>query len=421
MNAINIQGSNPLYGEMPVHGSKNAILPILAACILTDEQVIIHNAPKITDIDDMLYIMSDLGVSSSREGRTLYIDCSNISSHKISNEHVGKIRSSVVLLGSVLARFSKGILAHPGGCDIGARPIDMHLSAFRCMGVDVKYSEDCWLCDANRLSGADIHLPFPSVGATENIILAAAMARGTTVIHNAAREPEINALQDFINLMGGNISGAGTSIIQIEGKKQYHSCEYTLIPDRIVAGTYMLATCACGGDVCVKNAVASHNKALIECLSQMGANVTMSGSNEIRIRKTRRLSAQEFTQTKPFPGFATDLQPQLMAVLCTAKGKSIIKENIYESRFKAALSLCELGADIEIKISDSDRYAIINGVDLLSGTQIYGTDLRCNAALIIAGLGALGETVIHNAHFTDRGYENIIECLQGVGAQINAI
>lgn len=423
MDAIHINGGTPLHGELSVCGSKNAILPILAGCILTDEKIVIHNVPRISDIDDMIYIMRDLGIDATIAQHTLTVDCSNINNYKISNEHVGKIRSSVVLLGAVLARFAKAILAHPGGCDIGARPIDMHLNAFRQMGVKINYENNCWVCNAEKLYGADITLPFPSVGATENIILAAATAKGITTIRNAAKEPEINALQDFINLIGGEVYGAGTGTIQVHGKKHYHGCEYTLIPDRIVAGTYMLAVCSSGGDVYIKNVPSEHNTALLTCLCSMGADVKVyHESNSVRIRKTKKLHALDFTQTEPFPGFPTDLQPQLMAALTLAKGKSIIKENIYESRFKAACALCELGADICIKIPDKDdRFAIIKGVDSLYGTQISGTDLRCNAALVIAGLSAQGTTIIKNAHFIQRGYEDIVGNFRSVGADIFAV
>lgn len=418
MEALTINGGMPLYGELDVCGSKNAILPILAACILTNEEVIIHNAPLISDIDDMLCIMNELGVSSSRSNSTLFINSSGMTNYEISDEHVGKIRSSVVLMGAVLAKFGTARLAQPGGCDIGARPIDMHLSALRQMGVTVTYEDQCWNCHAAALSGAHITLPFPSVGATENVILAAAMADGETIIENAAKEPEIKALQDFINLMGGNISGAGTSTISVIGQKKYHACEYTVIPDRIVAGTYMLMTCATGGDVLIRNALPEHNDALISCLSAMGAHVKID-KDCVRVRKTKRLKPIELTQTAPFPGFPTDLQPQLMAVLTLAGGTSVIQENIYENRFKAAYSLCALGADINIKVIDSQTsLAIIRGVDILKGTDIYGTDLRCNAALIIAGLAAHGTTVLHRAHFIQRGYEDISTAIRSVGGDI---
>ena len=420
METLTINGGMPLYGELNVCGSKNAVLPILAACILTDEEVIIHNAPNISDIDDMLYIMNDLGIKSRRENDTLIIDCSSINNYEISDEHVGKIRSSVVLMGAVIAKFGMARLAQPGGCDIGARPIDIHLSALRQMGVNITYEDQCWNCSAPNLSGAHIVLPFPSVGATENVILAAAMAQGETVIKNVAKEPEIEALQNFINLMGGEVCGAGTDVITVIGKKKYHSCEYTVIPDRIVAGTYMLMTCATGGDILINNAVAKHNGALIDCLHAMGAHTDVN-SNSIRVRKARRLKPIEFTQTAPFPGFPTDLQPQLMSVLTLAGGTSVIQENIYENRFKAAYSLCTLGAQINIQVIDSQTsLAVIRGVDILKGAEIYGTDLRCNAALVIAGLAAHGTTKLHRAHFIQRGYEDIVTAIQSVGGDIYA-
>ena len=420
MNVININGGTPLYGEMSVGGSKNAIPPILAACILTDEKVTVTNVPKITDVDDMLYIMRDLGVKATSSDHSLTIDCSNICNYRISNQHVGKIRSSVILLGAVIARFSCAIMAHPGGCDIGARPIDMHLDAFRQMGVDICYENDCWLCNTDGLKGANITLPFPSVGATENIILAAAMANGETLITNAAREPEIVALQDIINLMGGDVQGAGTNTIRIVGKKHYHGCEYTLIPDRIVAGTYMLAVCATGGDVVIKNAVPAHNSLLIDCIKRMGADCHILSDNSVRVMKSKRLCGIDYVNTLPFPGFPTDLQPQLMSVLCLANGRSVIRESIYESRFKAAQSLCSLGADIKVTSNDIDgHYAVINGVNSLKGAEIFGTDLRCNAALVIAGLAAHGNTKINNAHFISRGYEDIVGAFSNVGANIS--
>ncbi len=420
MNTLTIQGGLPLYGELSVSGSKNAVLPILAAAILTNDDVVIHNAPIISDIDDMLCIMKELGIRASRDKNTVTINSSDISSYKISNDHVGRIRSSVVLMGAVLTRFRKSVLAQPGGCDIGARPIDMHLNALRQMGVDIQYENDCWMCNAPKLHGAHIILPFPSVGATENALLAACMAQGETIIENAAKEPEIVALQDFINLMGGSIHGAGTSRIIIEGKSKYHGCEYTVIPDRIVAGTYMLAVCATGGDVIMKNAIASHNRALLECLQTTGVHAEIY-NDFVRVRKTQRLHSINYTETAPFPGFPTDLQPQLMAAMTLANGTSVITENIYENRFKAACSLCALGADIRIQIIDAHKsIAIIKGVEHLTGTVVCGTDLRCNAALIIAGLAAHGTTVINRADFIERGYEDIVTTIQNIGGRITS-
>ena len=419
METLTINGGTPLYGKLNVSGSKNAVLPILAASILTDEEIIIHNAPKISDIDDMLFIMNELGVCSKREDSTLYINASNIENCIISNEHVGKIRSSIILMGSVIAKFGMAKLAQPGGCDIGARPIDIHLSSLRQMGVEIKYEDEHWCCSVQKLTGAKIRLPFPSVGATENIILAAAMADGETIIENAAQEPEIKALEDFINLMGGSISGGGTDTIKIVGKKKYHSAEYTLIPDRIVSGTYMLMACAAGGDIYIDNAVPNDNKALIDCISSMGVHTDIY-PNAIRIRKTQRVKPIKYVETMPFPGFPTDLQPQLMAVLTLANGTSIIQENIYENRFRAAYSLCELGADINIKVSNSAKNsAVIKGVPYLTGASISSTDLRCCAALIIAGLAAHGTTIIHKAHYIKRGYENITEIIQSIGGNIS--
>ncbi len=421
MKTLIINGGVPLYGEFLTSGSKNAILPILAASILTDEEVIIHNVPEISDINDMLCIMRDLGITSHKCGNTLTVNSKGINSCEISDEHVGKIRSSVVLMGAVLARLGMARLAKPGGCDIGKRPIDMHLDALTQMGVSIKYEDQCWCCTAQKLCGAEITLPFPSVGATENVILAAAMANGTTVIKNAAKEPEIKALEDFINLMGGRITGGGTSTITIEGMSHYHTCEYTLIPDRIVAGTYMLMAASAGGDIMVRNAIPRHNGALINTLKQMGVYVKEYDCG-VRILKTKRLKAIENTETDPFPGFATDLQPQLMAVLALADGTSVIRENIYENRFRAAYSLAMLGADISIRVTDNTKNtATIRGVTSLTGTDIYGTDLRCNAALVTAGLSASGTTVLHQAHYIERGYEDIVGAIRNVGGNITAI
>ncbi len=419
MDTLTINGGTPLYGELTVGGSKNAVLPVLAACLLTDEEVIIHNAPMITDIDDMLFIMSDLGVKSRRESNTLIIDSSGLANCEISDSHVGKIRSSVILLGAVLARLKKARLAETGGCDIGSRPIDMHLSAFMKMGISIDYDGDCWCCNAEKITGTEIVLPFPSVGTTENIILAASMASGTTIIENAAREPEIEALQNFINSMGGSISGAGTGTVIIEGKKKYHGTSYSVIPDRIVAGTYMLAAAAAGGDVLVKNAVIRHNNSLNGILEACGIKL-LPDTLGIRVTSTGKYKATDIVSTAPFPGFPTDLQPQLMAFLSKADGTSVIKENIYENRFKAAYSLCALGADIHIIIPDDMKNsAVIKGVPSLYGAEIYGTDLRCNAALVIAGLCAQGTTTIRQAHFIERGYENIIPAFRSVGADIS--
>ncbi len=421
METLIINGGRSLNGEFTVSGSKNAILPILAAAMLTDDEVIIHNVPKISDIDDMLCIMRDLGISSKRDINTLCINASGLNNCRISDEHVGKIRSSVVLMGAVIARLGMARLARPGGCDIGKRPIDMHLDALSEMGVVIKYEDQCWCCNAQRLKGAEIALPFPSVGATENVILAAAMANGTTVIKNAAREPEIKALEDFINLMGGNIRGSGTGTITVEGKKSYHGCEYKLVSDRIVAGTYMLMAASAGSDVLIKDTDPNENGALINTLLQMGADIKYNRSG-IRIKKPKRLKAIEHIETQPFPGFATDLQPQLMAVLSLADGTSLIRENIYENRFRAAYSLAMLGADISIRVTDSkNNSATIRGVERLRGTDIYGTDLRCNAALVTAALCAEGKTTLHHAHYIERGYEDIVSAIKGVGGDIVSV
>lgn len=421
MDALIINGGNPLKGELAIHGSKNAILPILAACILTSEQVCIHNVPHLADIDDMLCIMQELGIKTKREASSLIIDCSNISSCEILDSHVGKIRSSVVLMGAVIARMGTARIAQPGGCDIGKRPIDMHIHALQSMGVEFTYNEQFWNCKAANLKSANITLPFPSVGATENIMLAAAMAPGTTVLYNAAAEPEIEALQNFINLMGGEITGAGTPVVRITGKRRYHGCEYTLISDRIVAGTYMLATAAAGGDVTFHKAVPYHNAAMIELLQQAGVDVQIQ-KDTVHVSAHRRLNAIDFVKTAPYPGFPTDLQPPLMAVLATAKGVSTIQENIYENRFRASLGLVELGANIEITVQNAKcSTAIIRGVEHLQGTTVNGTDLRCNAALVVAALGAKGTTTIKKAHYINRGYEHIVKNLKSLGADIAEI
>lgn len=413
MSKIIIHGGKKLDGEIVIKGAKNAALPIISACILTDEPVIIHNCPKIVDVFYMIEILRAVGCKAYWEGSSLLIACKEANNHVMPPSLSKKIRSSIFMLGSMVGRFHRAVFTFPGGCEIGARPIDLHLKALRQLGIDIEEDQGMISCECGQMKGSAIHLDYPSVGATENIMLAAVKAQGTTVITNAAREPEIVDLERFVNQMGGKISGAGSSTIVIEGVDTLHGCEYSCIPDRIIAGTYMVGAAVTRGDLLLKGVDYEHVSAFCDVLSRVGAEIT-SQDHGMRIKAPQRLRELDIVETAPYPGFPTDMQPQICIAACFAKGTSVIIENVFESRFRHIGELIKMGANIKIK----SNMAIIKGVPKLVGCDVTAYDLRGGAALCLAGLGAQGDTVVHGADVIYRGYEDIVKDLKTVGAQI---
>lgn len=413
MGKIIINGGIPLSGSVKIHGAKNAVLPILAATVMVGGVHIIHNCPDFSDVMITIEILKSLGAKVTRSGHTLTVDTSGRLGSFIPEHLMRKLRSSVIFMGAVLARNSEAKISTPGGCELGPRPIDLHLKALAQLGADIREEHGYLICKTEGLKGKAIHLDFPSVGATENLMLAAAMADGETIISNAAREPEICDLACFLNNMGADISDAGTSTIKIIGKRKLVPSEYTVMPDRIVAATYLCAAAATGGDVTVTHMCPEHISAVLSVLDDCGCRlITMEDS--VRLVAPERLAAPGSIKTMPYPGFPTDAQSLFLAMLCCAEGTSIITETIFESRFKPVPELCRMGA----KINVDGRVAVIRGTEKLSGAQITASDLRGGAALVIAGLSAEGTTEIYTPEFIDRGYENFERNLASLGADI---
>jgi len=402
-----------LSGQLHVHGSKNAALPIIAASLLHHGVTVIRGCPDILDVRYMIEILRSIGCEVLYEGDVLQIDASEICLENISRECVGKMRSSILLLGAALGRCRHMILDYPGGCTIGARPVDIHLKALEQMGVHIEEREGAIHCETEGLSGARIVLPYPSVGATENLMMAGAMAEGITWIQNAAKEPEVSDLAGFLSAMGVSIYGAGTDRIGILGKCSLHDAEYKVMTDRIVAGTYLLAAAGTGGEIELLDVAEQHIHCLLHLCEAMGCEIRMTEKG-ICIKSARRLFAIEDIHTQPFPGFPTDMQSQLMAVLATARGESVIYEHIFENRFRTAGELQKMGADIQIK----NNRAVIRGVRKLKGCHVSARDLRGGAALVIAGLMAEGDTIVENSIFVERGYQDICKDLTQLGAEI---
>ncbi|MDD3853629.1 MAG: UDP-N-acetylglucosamine 1-carboxyvinyltransferase [Syntrophomonadaceae bacterium] len=411
---IQVIGQTPLYGEVEVGSSKNAILPILAASLLTDEPRKINRIPNIKDVEVITKVLSSLGVSIDQYSRSLQF-IGGIESNHPPYELVRQIRASFLVMGPLLARRGMVRVALPGGCAIGTRPIDLHLKGFEALGAKISMSGGDVIAKANSLRGNHIYLDFPSVGATENIMMAAALAEGVTYIENAALEPEIVDLANYINSMGGKITGAGCNVIKIEGVTKLTATEYTPIPDRIEAGTYMLAAAAAGGEVIIKNIIPEHLKAITAKLIETGAEV-IEADNQITVNREREIKPV-YIKTLPYPGFPTDMQAQFMAYLTRANGSSIVTESVFENRFMHVAELLRMGAKIKIE----GRTAIIRGKKSLTGARVKATDLRAGAALLITGLTARGSTTIMNSEHIDRGYEGIVERVNNLGAKISRI
>lgn len=412
MSEYIIEGGRKLSGNIDISGSKNATLPILAATILNDGITVINNVPDIKDVSTMCAILQTLGCLVTREKNSIKVNSSNISTNEIPEDLMREMRSSVILAGALIARTKKCQFTYPGGCEIGSRPINLHLEAFEQLGVEIEEKNGYINCDASKLEGTEIVLDFPSVGATENIMLISVFAKGETRIKNVAREPEIKNLQDFLNSMGAKIKGAGSNMIIIEGVSKLHDTEFSVIPDRIEAASYLCMVAATSGEVILTNVNPEHLSSAIHKLRKMNLKIAHS-KNEIHLKTLRHFNSINI-KTMPYPGFPTDMQSQFTTLLTLAKGTSIIVENIFENRYKYVNELIKMGANITLE----DRTAIVQGVDRLYGANVEAKELRGGAALVTAALAAQGETKISGIGFIERGYENLIKKLTILGAKI---
>lgn len=412
-----IEGHRRLQGEILIHGAKNSTLPIIAASMLCNTETVLHNCPILSDVETCVTILKYLGAGVTRCGGDLVIDATGVCNSDIPDRLMREMRSSIVFLGAIVSRVGRARLSFPGGCELGPRPIDLHLSALRKMGLKITEDHGCLECDAgDGLRGACVSFSFPSVGATENVMIAAACAKGTTVISNAAREPEILDLADFLNACGGRVTGAGGSTIVIEGVKCLHGCEHRVIPDRIAAATYMAAAALTGSRLVIGNINIGHLEPVLPLFEEAGCSLRFCG-NRLEIAAPKRLRPVKNVRTMPYPGFPTDAQAPLMAMTTLADGTSIFVENIFESRYKHAGELLRLGANIKVE----GRVAVVEGVPRLSGAPVEAPDLRGGAALVIAGLAAEGVTQVSGLKHIDRGYESIESSLAAVGASIKRI
>lgn len=416
MKCLKINGGRALRGSIDVHGAKNSILPVLCATVLINGKSVIHNCPRLSDVEVTVNILRYLGANVSREGNTLIVDATSISRSNILEPQMKELRSSIIFLGALASRTGQACLYLPGGCDIGLRPIDLHLKGLKALGYEV-FTDGHNVCATRRdVIGKEIVLPFPSVGATENIILASVLAKGTTTIVNAAREPEIEDLADFLNKSGAKIYGASTPTITIEGVNKLNGAEHTVIPDRILATTLMSACAITGGQIQLNNVCMPHIMPTLPVFDEMGCDVSYNYSS-VKIKAPHRLKRVKSIETMAYPGFPTDCQAPVMSALCVADGTSIIKETIFENRFKHIEQLNLFGADISV----NDRIAVVNGVNSLHSANAKCTDLRGGAAVVIAGLSAEGESTITDIHHIDRGYENIEHQLSLLNADVKRI
>lgn len=413
MSEFVIHGGNRLSGSIRVQGAKNSVLPLLAATLLTSETCIIHNCPRLSDVDISIEILRHLGCIVTYENGTVTVSAANITRSDVPESLMRQMRSSIVFLGGILSRTKSAKMSAPGGCELGNRPIDLHLLSLRRLGVEIDETGGFITCSAEKTKGCRINLSFPSVGATENIILASALASGRTVIHNAAREPEIADLAALINKMGGRIHGAGESTVTIDGVERLHGCEHTVIPDRIVTATLMTAAAVTHGDIELKDIIFEHVTPIVTVLEEMGCVIRKYG-NFCRVTAPKRLYAVNRIRTMPYPGFPTDAQAILMSAAAVAEGTTVFTESIFDSRYKHVAELNRLGG----KISTDGRTAVVRGIERFTGAQVQSTDLRGGAALVLAGLNAEGETVVSHISHIDRGYDSFEIQLQSLGGDI---
>ena len=411
-----IKGGIPLVGDVEIGGAKNAALAILAAASMTDETVYIDNLPDVRDINALLEALDGIGAHVKRVNRhAVEINGSGVENCIVENESMKKIRASYYLLGALLGKYKRAEVPLPGGCNIGSRPIDQHLKGFKAMGAVTKIEHGFIIAEAEELHGAHIFLDMVSVGATINIMMAAAMADGNTIIENAAKEPHVVDVANFLNSMGASIKGAGTDVIRIRGVKSLHKTEYSIIPDQIEAGTFMFAAAVTGGDVVLHNVIPKHLEATSAKLTELGCEVTES-DDAVRVRAVGKLQGTH-VKTMPYPGFPTDMQPQIAVTLALAEGTSIVTESIFENRFRYVDELARMGASIKVE----GNVAVISGVEKFTGARVSAPDLRAGAALVIAGLAAEGITIVDDIYYIERGYENLDEKLRGLGAKIEKV
>ena len=411
-----ISGGNRLQGTVKIDGAKNSALSIMAATLLTKDVCILRNVPRLTDVDIMTKVIRKLGVKVEwKEDNNLYIDSDNFNNYEAPYELVKMMRGSILVMGPLLARLKRAKISLPGGCAIGARPVDYHLKGFEALGAQVEVEKGYIEAKVNILKGDEIYLDFPSLGATENIMMAACLAEGVTKIENAAKDPEVVELGHFLNKMGAKVKGLGTDLIEIEGVKKLHGVDYAIIPDRIEAGTYMIAAAITGGDVLIEKADPLLLKPLIVKLEEAGVRIELE-KNLIKVTGPDRVKAVDI-KTLPFPGFPTDMQPQFMALSCVAKGTSVITETVFENRFVHTGDLIRMGADIKVE----GHSAIIKGVKELSAAPVMASDLRGGAALVLAGLVSEGTTELSRIYHLDRGYVKLEEKLNSLGADIKRV
>ncbi len=416
MEQYAIKGGNPLVGEVEIGGAKNAALAILAASIMTDETVIIENLPDVRDTNVLMQAMESVGATIQKIDRhSIKVNGSTIHDVVIEDDFIKKIRASYYLLGALLGKYKRAEVALPGGCNIGSRPIDQHIKGFKALGAEVKIAHGLIVAQADKLVGNHIYLDVVSVGATINIMMAATLAEGQTIIENAAKEPHVVDLANFLNSMGAHIKGAGTDVIRIKGVEKLHKTEYSVIPDQIEAGTFMVAAAATKGDITVKNVIPKHLESISAKLQEIGCEIEES-DDAVRVVSSKPLS---YTQVKtlPYPGFPTDMQPQITMTLGLSNGNSIVTESIFENRFKYVDELARMGASIKVE----GNSAIITGVPKYTGAHISAPDLRAGAALVIAGLAADGFTVVDDIFYIERGYEDFDEKLRSLGGLIEKV
>lgn len=413
MEYLRVIGGNKLDGRLKIASAKNAVLPIIAGALLSEEDIVIKNCPALSDITAMMKIIRSTGGRAEYEGNHILINCKDSNPALIESDLTGKIRSSIFIMGPILARFKHAALSYPGGCEIGLRPIDLHIYGLKKLNVKIREENGHIICDGSDMKSAEIDLDFPSVGATENIMMAAVFLSGKTTIRNAAREPEIVDLANFLNALGGKIYGAGTDTLVVEGVKKLSGGEYTPVPDRIAGCTFLTACALTGGDVFLENLRSDTINAVTEKLVRAGCELSR-GYDYVRIRSSGKIKAIHKIETQPYPGFPTDMQAPMTAMLTRANGCSVMVENLFENRYKYTVQLNKMGAKITVK----DRIAVIKGVKKLRGTVVKSEDLRGGAALVIAALAAEGESIVTGVNHIDRGYYKIEEDFRRLGADI---